>query len=53
MFCKKVFLKILQNSQRNTCATVFSINTGKGLQVVRLAILLKKDPHTGVSELAA
>ena len=53
MFCKNVFLKILQNSQRNTCATVFSINTGKGLQVVRLAILLKKDPHTGVSELAA
>ena len=23
MFCKKVFLEILQNSQENTCARVF------------------------------
>ena len=43
------FLKISQNSERNTCAAV-SVKTIKGLQVARLAALLKKDHLTGVSE---
>ena len=38
VFCKKVFLKILQNSQENTC-TGISYNKVAGLQV---ATLLKK-----------
>ena len=48
-FSEKAFLKVSQNSQRNICARSLC-NTGKGLQAIRLAALLKRDPSTGVSE---
>ena len=53
---KKVSLKISQNSQRNVLQPLSNTvlqslsNTVKGHQAVRLATLLKRDPHTDVSE---
>ena len=46
---KKAFLKISQNSQKNTCATV-SNTAKKDLQIFRLATLIKRDPRTEVPE---
>ena len=43
---KKVLLKVLKNSQQNTCARVsFLIK----LQALGLQLYLKRDPGTGVS----
>ena len=51
---RKVFLKITQNSLKNTSARVPVpvplSNTIKGLQTVRLATSLKKNPSSGVLE---
>ena len=33
VFCKKVFLKILQNSQENTCARVFFFDKVAGFSL--------------------
>ena len=43
---KKVFLKILQNSQGNTCARVSFLNKVAGLRPATL--FLKRDSYTGV-----
>ena len=48
---KNPFLKLAQNSQKNTWLDSFS-NTVKDLHAVRLATLLKRNPRTGVLELA-
>ena len=45
VFCKKVFLEISQNSQKNTCARVsFLIK----LQASGLLLYLKRNSGTGV-----
>ena len=49
MFCKKVFLKIIQNSLKTPELESLS-NTAKGLQAVRPATLLKRNPSTDVNQ---
>ena len=48
---KKTFLKITQNSQKNTLLDSLS-KTIKGFHAVRLATLLKTNPRTGLLESA-